>query len=60
MDQAYKHVKIERHPLRNAYAVINITFPAIPPYFGTLKQCQKAAAAADRNAAKLAARLLEK
>ena len=49
----FKHVKIERHPLRDCYAVINITFPFIPPYFGTFRQCCKAAAAADRNAERL-------
>lgn len=47
----YKYVKIERHPLRNCYCVFVPALPFIPPYFGTLAKCKKAAAAADRNAA---------
>lgn len=60
MDTVYKHVKIERHPLRNCYAVYNVTFKAIPPYFGTLKACIRAAAAAEKNAEKLYNKLLNK
>lgn len=49
----YKHCHIERHPLGTGYMVFNDTFPMIPPYFGTLKQCKKAAKFADMNAEEL-------
>lgn len=49
----YKHCHIERHPLRTGYMVVNDTFPMIPPYFGTLKQCRKAAKFADMSAEEL-------
>ena len=49
MNSEFKHVKIERHPLRDCYAVYNITFPFIPPFFGTLNQCKQAAKIAEYN-----------
>lgn len=45
----FKHVRIAEHPLKNEYMVVNVTFPQIPPYFGTLKQCVHAAEASDKN-----------
>lgn len=53
---AYNHVKIEKHPLRSGvYGVFCTTFKHIPPYFGTLKECKKAAEAAEANSIKLLA-----
>ena len=49
-----KHVKIEAHPLKkDKYLVLNVTFPYIPPFIGTLKQCKKAALSAEKNSEKL-------
>lgn len=50
----FKHVEITPHPLKSKkYMVINKTFPFIPPYIGTLKQCEKAAKYAEKNSEKL-------
>jgi hypothetical protein len=50
LNASFKHVKIEKHPLKsNKYMVVNITFPFIPPYIGTLKQCKKAALSAEKH-----------
>lgn len=57
---SFKHCHIDRHPLKDEYMVVNDTFEDIPPYFGTLKQCQKAAIAADKNAEKYLNSLIEK
>lgn len=37
-----KRTIIEKHPLRNCYMLYCPALGFIPPYFGTLKQCQKA------------------
>lgn len=50
----FKHVEITPHPLKaKKYMVINKTFPFIPPYIGTLRQCEKAAIYAEKNSEKL-------
>lgn len=49
----YKYAVVEKHPLRDCYAVFIPQLPYIPPYFGTLKECQKAAAVADKKAASM-------
>lgn len=46
---SFIHTKIEEHPLRECYMVRNITFPEIPPYFGTLEECFKAQRYAEKN-----------
>lgn len=49
----FKHTKIVKHPLKDGkYMVVNITFPFIPPYIGTKKQCEKAQISAERNSIK--------
>lgn len=54
MFPTFEHCYICEHALRTGrYMVINTTFPAVPPFVGTLKQCIKAAAAADRSSAEL-------
>lgn len=45
-----KHSEIKRHPLRNAYMVVNKTCPFVPPYIGTLRECKAAQEAAERSA----------
>lgn len=45
-----KHTEIIKHPLRDAYMVINKTCQFVPPFIGTLKECEKAQAAAERSA----------
>lgn len=46
----FRHTKIVKHPLKDGkYMVVNITFPFIPPYIGTKKQCEKAQISAERN-----------
>ena len=58
---SYKHVEIRPHPLREGrYMVHNGTFPSIPPFFGTLRQCIKAAAAAEANSQKMLDNLVRK
>jgi hypothetical protein len=50
----FKHVKIVPHPLKaNKYSVFVVPFPHVPPFFGSLAQCIKAAQIADRHAADL-------
>jgi hypothetical protein len=50
----FKHTILKEHPLvKGRYMVANLTFPYIPPYFGTLKECQKAQISAEKNAQKL-------
>lgn len=51
----YKHTKLERHPLRNCWMVVNVTFPWVPPYFGSKRECERARIHAERNAEKLLA-----
>jgi hypothetical protein len=46
-----QYAKIERHPLRDCYCVFIPALPFVPPFFGTLRECKKAAAAADKKAA---------
>lgn len=46
-----QYAKIERHPLRGCYCVFIPALPFVPPFFGTLRECKKAAAAADKKAA---------
>lgn len=45
----YKHNKIEKHPLRDAYMVINTTLPFIPPFIGTKRECEEAIIAAEKS-----------
>lgn len=53
----FKHVKIDRHPLRaGIYGVFVVPFPHVPPFFGSLAECIKAARVADRHAAELLAK----
>ena len=53
MHTHYKHVEIHPHPLKaGVYGVFCKTIKGIPPYFGTLAQCKRAAAAAERNTEK--------
>lgn len=49
----YKYVKIEKHPLRDCYQVVNTKLTWIPPFFGTLAECKRAAVVAERNTAKI-------
>lgn len=50
----FKHTILKEHPLvKGRYMVLNTTFPSIPPYFGTLKECQKAQISAEKNSEKL-------
>lgn len=54
MIPTFKYVKIERHPLRaGIYGVFVVPFPHVPPFFGSLAECIKAAKVADRHAAEL-------
>lgn len=54
MIPTFEHVAITPHPLKSGvYMVLVTSFSGVPPYFGTLKQCIKAATVADRHAAKL-------
>jgi hypothetical protein len=53
MNTQYKHVEIHPHPLKSGvFGVFCITIKGIPPYFGTLAQCKRAADAAERNTEK--------
>lgn len=52
-EQTFKYVAIRKHPLRNCFMVVNLKFNWIPPYFGTLAECRKAARTAERNTAKM-------
>lgn len=45
------HTKIVPHALNQSkFLVLNVSLPFIPPYIGTLKQCQRAQIHAERNA----------
>lgn len=47
----FKHTKIVPHVLKKSkFLVLNTSLPFIPPYIGTLKQCQKAQVHAEKNA----------
>lgn len=52
----YKHTKLERHPLRDCWMVVNVSLPFIPPFFGTKRECEKARIAAEKHAAELLAK----
>ena len=47
----FKFAKIEKHPLRACFVVFIPELPHIPPFFGSLQECQRAAAVADKKAA---------
>ena len=50
----FEHVAICAHPLKaGCYMVLVKTIQGVPPYFGTLKQCIKAATAAEKHINKL-------
>lgn len=49
----YKHCYIERHPLRDAWCVHNRTFPMIPPFIGTKKECELAIVFAEKRSEEL-------
>lgn len=50
----FKHTKIVKHPLKEGkYMVVNITFPFIPPYIGTKRECEKAQISAEKNSIKM-------
>ena len=53
MTMDYKHTKLERHPLRDCWMGVKVTFPYVPPYFGTKRECEKALIHAERNAEKM-------
>lgn len=50
--EKFIHTKLEKHPLRDCWMVVNVSLPFIPPYFGTKKECESARVFAERNAAK--------
>lgn len=46
----FVHTKIVPHALNQSkFLVLNTTLPFIPPYIGTLKQCQRAQVHAEKN-----------
>lgn len=49
--KTFKFAKIEKHPLRDCFVVFIPELPHIPPFFGSLQECQRAAAVADKKAA---------
>ena len=49
--RSFKFAKIEKHPLKDCFMVFIPELPHIPPFFGTLQECQRAAAVADKKAA---------
>jgi hypothetical protein len=54
MIPTFEHAAIMPHPLKSGvYMVLVTSISGVPPYFGTLKQCIKAATAANHHAAKL-------
>ena len=56
MVPTFEHVAILEHPLKaGCFMVLVKTISGVPPYFGTLKQCIKAATAAEKHVNKLLA-----
>lgn len=51
--KSFKFAKIEKHPLRACFIVFIPELPQIPPFFGSLQECQRAAAVADKKAASI-------
>ena len=49
--KSFKFAKIGKHPLKDCFMVFIPELPHIPPFFGSLEECQRAAAIADKKAA---------
>ena len=45
--------EISKHPLRNCYMLICTVINGIPPYFGTLPECEKAKTFLDKKVSEL-------
>lgn len=46
----FKHTKLVEHPCKNAWMVVNVSCPFVPPYIGTKRQCEKARINAEKSA----------
>jgi len=44
------HTKLVEHPLKNAWMVVNVSCPFVPPFIGTKRECEKARVAAEKSA----------
>lgn len=60
INKQFKHVEIYANPVSTTYQVRNLTFPSIPPYVGTLKQCYKAALSAEEKSERKLNELIQK